>query len=202
MAIKCGKCHNHHASVNEVRACHFADQQVAGLLGVTYGEAAAAAATLTTFKHRTHDDQARVDREWDHAVPAPRNPHYGEIKQLRRELADQLAAIVPKHDKFRVAVSLPGEGDKIRFFRVDTPLKGTWRGAVFLKEQAGDEFHKVKGVAREETIINVILKDPRAALARYGLELGSCGICGRTLTDEESRRRGIGPICADKAMGF
>jgi hypothetical protein len=153
-------------------------QEIPGLPGVTVADAA----TLS--------------------VPQPRNPHYGEIKQLRRELADQLAAIVPQHEKYRVAVSLPGEGGKIRFFRVDTPLRGTWRGAVFLKEQAGDDFHKVKGVAREEMIINVILKDPRAALKLYGLELGSCGICGRTLTDEESRALGIGPVCADKAMGF
>ena len=30
---------------------------------------------------------------------------------------------------------------------------------------------------------------------------GSCGHCGRTLTNEESRARGIGPICAGK-MGW
>lgn len=34
------------------------------------------------------------------------------------------------------------------------------------------------------------------AAALYGQKLGHCGICGRTLTDEESRARGIGPTCA------
>lgn len=34
------------------------------------------------------------------------------------------------------------------------------------------------------------------AAALYGQKLGHCGRCGRTLTDEESRARGIGPTCA------
>lgn len=37
-----------------------------------------------------------------------------------------------------------------------------------------------------------------AAMIRYGQEIGRCGHCGRTLTDEESRNAGIGPICASK----
>lgn len=37
-----------------------------------------------------------------------------------------------------------------------------------------------------------------AAIARYGKELGVCGSCFRTLTDEESRKFGIGPICRDR----
>lgn len=48
------------------------------------------------------------------------------------------------------------------------------------------------------SIIEKIAKDPREASIRYGLELGNCGVCGRALTNEESRERGIGPVCADK----
>jgi hypothetical protein len=33
------------------------------------------------------------------------------------------------------------------------------------------------------------------AAARYGRELGQCGLCGRDLTDEASRAAGIGPVC-------
>jgi uncharacterized protein DUF6011 len=35
-------------------------------------------------------------------------------------------------------------------------------------------------------------------MVRYGQELGECGHCGRTLTDEASRAAGIGPVCASK----
>lgn len=40
--------------------------------------------------------------------------------------------------------------------------------------------------------------DPEQA-ARFGQVYGWCGICGRTLTNEESKKLGIGPICRDKA---
>lgn len=46
-----------------------------------------------------------------------------------------------------------------------------------------------------------IAKDPAAAARAYGLKFKHCGICGRELTNPESRARGIGPICASK-FGF
>jgi hypothetical protein len=35
---------------------------------------------------------------------------------------------------------------------------------------------------------------------RYGMLIGKCGVCGRTLTDEESRANGIGPVCAERGL--
>jgi hypothetical protein len=35
----------------------------------------------------------------------------------------------------------------------------------------------------------------KQTLLNYGLETGECTICGRELTDSESIRRGIGPVC-------
>lgn len=37
--------------------------------------------------------------------------------------------------------------------------------------------------------------DPKEAMLRFGREIGSCGHCGRTLTNDESRAYGIGPVC-------
>lgn len=39
------------------------------------------------------------------------------------------------------------------------------------------------------------------AVKEIGILTGSCCICGRTLTAEESINDGIGPICAGKAFG-
>jgi hypothetical protein len=44
-------------------------------------------------------------------------------------------------------------------------------------------------------ILRRIGDDPEAAMALYGHEIGQCGACGRRLTNELSRRLGIGPIC-------
>lgn len=63
--------------------------------------------------------------------------------------------------------------------------------------QASDELHPVHASA-QDAIIAKIAADPRAASIRYGQELGECGRCGRTLTDETSRAAGIGPVCATK----
>lgn len=85
---------------------------------------------------------------------------------------------------------------QLRFFKVETPEDGKWAGWTFVKEQASDDFWSVKG-ARKTEVLNAIADD-EDALARYGQELGICGLCSRTLTDPESRERGIGPTCASK----
>ncbi len=40
--------------------------------------------------------------------------------------------------------------------------------------------------------------DPAAALAEFGRCTGTCGVCGRDLTDPASVERGIGPECASR----
>lgn len=88
----------------------------------------------------------------------------------------------------------------LKFYQVDRPTEGKWAGYTFVKVQASDDTYPVKGHGRRR-VLELIAKDPKAAMIRYGKEIGSCGKCGRTLTDEESRRMGIGPICAQK-MGW
>lgn len=47
--------------------------------------------------------------------------------------------------------------------------------------------------------VRVLVGDPRAAAAAYGIESEHCGMCGRKLSTPESLARGIGPDCAAKA---
>lgn len=217
MAIKCGNCKGHHDSVADVRSCCLSDQQVAGLPGVTYGQAAMAFADredkAAYARHEQEQEQGayreEMRKEADsyraaRRIPTQQGPRgYAVVKQLRKELADELTALVPGHGKYRVAVCLPYDGDRVRFFHIDTPRKGTWAGCVFVKEQAGDDLHPVKGAAREELVLHTLLEfGAKEAMMMYAQELGHCGICGRTLTDEESRELGIGPVCAAKAMGW
>lgn len=95
----------------------------------------------------------------------------------------------------RYAVRLDGE--ELAFFRVDTPTKGRWEGYTFVKQQAGSDYYPVRG-PRAAAVLASVAQDPRAASLRYGVELGSCGVCGRELTDAESRAAGIGPVCASR----
>lgn len=43
-----------------------------------------------------------------------------------------------------------------------------------------------------------IAADPREAMLNYGRQIGRCGHCDRTLTNDESRALGIGPICRNR----
>ena len=97
-------------------------------------------------------------------------------------------------DAGRYAVTI---GEKLRFFHINRPEDGRWAGYTFVNEQAGDELFGIRDANRRKMILETIANDDHA-LARYGQELGVCGMCGRTLTDEVSREMGIGPVCRSK----
>jgi hypothetical protein len=82
-----------------------------------------------------------------------------------------------------------------KFYRVNTPTKGRWAGCSFLNVQASSDFHPIRNQGERNAILAQIAKDPITAKALYGQELGQCGHCNRTLTDELSRELGIGPVC-------
>lgn len=86
---------------------------------------------------------------------------------------------------------------KLRFYHVSRPDEGPWKGFVFVNEQASDDTFPVRNPHSRKAILEAIKADDDA-LARYGQELGVCGVCNRTLTDEVSRSIGIGPICRNK----
>lgn len=123
-----------------------------------------------------------------------------EIKRLlalpKTQVAEKVAKALelPEVPAGRYAVEVDGV---LKFYRVDRPTEGRWAGYTFVKVQASDDLHPVRGNAAKG-ILDRIAKDPREASLRYGREIGSCGVCGRTLTDEDSRAAGIGPICASK----
>lgn len=89
----------------------------------------------------------------------------------------------------------------IRFYHVNRPTDGRWKGYTFVNVQASDELHPIRNREQRDLILAEIAKDPKAASLAYGRELGHCGVCGRTLTDPDSINAGIGPICAGK-MGW
>lgn len=90
------------------------------------------------------------------------------------------------------AIEIDGEW---KFYRV-TERGSRWGTSKFhyLARQSGDNFFSVSAPerARVSAIINA---DPKRAQVEYGKRIGSCGMCGRSLTDPESRARGIGPDC-------
>jgi hypothetical protein len=92
-------------------------------------------------------------------------------------------------------------GQPVRFYRVGT---GEATGRRWMMIQASDDLHRI-GYQQKVEALTEVAKDTQAAMIRYGRELGHCGRCGRTLTDDKhagpdgltSLQRGIGPDCAE-----
>lgn len=87
----------------------------------------------------------------------------------------------------------------LRFYKVKEG-KGRWEGRTFINRYKSDYLDRTSRV--EQYLARVaIAADPKAAAMRFAAEIGRCYACGRTLTDAESRRLGIGPECR-KVRGF
>lgn len=94
--------------------------------------------------------------------------------------------------------AVTGNDGQTVFVKVSRPTDGPFAGKVFVNVQAGDELIRVSPAVRDALLAKIEQQGPAEASKRYGREIGSCGVCGRTLTDEESRAAGIGPVCAAK----
>lgn len=121
------------------------------------------------------------------------------LKTLRAELrlskqastSDAAAPKRPEVPEGRYAVETD-EGH-LAFYQVEVSSKGFF--TVYL--QTSDELRKMAWSTAQGVLVK-IEKDPKAASIRYGQELGVCGVCNRTLTNEESRAKGIGPVCESR----
>jgi hypothetical protein len=104
---------------------------------------------------------------------------------------------VPKIPDGRYAVI--DRDQKMKFVRVNTPDQGKWRGYTFVEVQASDDFHKIRNRDTRDAILFAIHEQGiQKCQIMYGQMIGVCGVCGRTLTDDVSRSKGIGPICEAK----
>lgn len=83
----------------------------------------------------------------------------------------------------------------VTFFKLWIGDRGGWRVQMYVS----DDLHRVQlSVDTQIDVLRKIAKNPAKAAARFGHEFGHCAICGRGLTNDESRARGIGPVCAER----
>lgn len=61
----------------------------------------------------------------------------------------------------------------------------------------GKFFASAQCVGEEQKRVADMVNDPKKTAEAYGVASGKCCLCNRTLTDGESIKRGIGPICAE-----
>ena len=116
-----------------------------------------------------------------------------------RELAAELVKVGgPTGARFAVATE-KGSDNNLAFWwivRKDDPQSGRTR--YFLRQVIGGQ-GPVRVRLAPESMVSIAKKIKAAgsleAMLTYGRELGSCGHCGRELTNKVSRDAGIGPHC-------
>ena len=141
--------------------------------------------------------QFRVYLDWLKA-----QPKVGKV--VARGVANAAAALpsaveVPA-GRYAVATEA-GAVNELAFYKVDRPTEGRWAGYVFVKLMVSDNEERLSRAASKAVLAKIAAVGVKEASARYGQEIGSCGVCGRTLTNDDSREIGIGPRCAD-SMGW
>lgn len=137
-----------------------------------------------------------------------------EIAQLNKQLAGEPKIETDKlMEAFDKAKEKGIKKPKLRFdgFALYPALPtGINAGAVYAKDKNNGYLGKIKGGkfhksfncddAKAEKIV-AVMQDPVAMSVAYGKKFGVCGCCGRTLSDPESVKLGIGPICYAKFFG-
>lgn len=123
-----------------------------------------------------------------------------KVRALRDAARVQVVSTPNEDDKFQdipngyYAVGDAGPDD-IHFFRVSRFRDG----GIKVQEQASDTLHPVRRGGRRTAILTTIKTVGwRNSQELYGRTIGRCGRCNRTLTDADSRARGIGPDCWEK----
>jgi hypothetical protein len=72
--------------------------------------------------------------------------------------------------------------------------QGRWTGRRFLNRFRSDDLDRPTRQEQAD-VYAAILADPAKAQKTFADETVCCYVCGRRLTDAESREIGIGPVC-------
>ena len=95
--------------------------------------------------------------------------------------------------------SATGNND-LDFWFVRVPEDGRWQGFRFVKRILGGRgTQQIRKPEQMAALHAILAAGTEAAGNLYADELGNCKKCGRDLTDDESRARRMGPVCAGKA---
>lgn len=222
MSVKCGSCKGNHENVADVRNCYAgqrAQESVAqqadwtrknysadwhaerGLSRDPFATKAERRQASVDIRQLPTDNQIKYIKDLRSQKGLDPLAFSGTRQQASREI-DRLKGLPavdkpvqtrqghPAVEDGRYAVEHDGV---VKFYKIHNGYR-----KVFVEVYASDARYPVTSWESRKLILKAIAKDPQEAMLRFGREIGSCGHCGRTLTDEESRAYGVGPICRGK----
>lgn len=180
--ITCGNCKNVHGSADAVRNCYRNSDWMKGQTPKVASAGIGSGVPITKWaKHNQRSAASPV------------------VTLVSQEEARAIMAPPAKLPAGCYALEDPDHDGTVRFYDVSYGKPGgRWEGYTFVTHHVGPAEYPVRNRESRNAILSRISKNPAEAMARYGHAIGKCGKCGLRLTNDESRARGIGPICADK----
>lgn len=217
-SIKCGHCQGTHETVREVRQCAMTDGVSAGNIAEKNGlvsmrpswslrsQGESPAYAKAVHESREFEDgreDLRALRDYQ-----PTKPFFGETEIPGRHNPRHGATTdqpVPRRTKTPAAEGMYRKAGSI--YKVQKAVHGSGRNYAKRLVETGVKDPKTgKNKWRFEYAQGFVYElRPEHALTieqakEFGALYGTCCVCGRTLTREESIEAGIGPVCAAKAF--
>jgi hypothetical protein len=138
------------------------------------------------------------------APATPAATPQGAVWAEWRALAEQLVAMGGQHGARFAVDTEHGAANTVAFWWI-VPSGGPQGTRYFLRQMIGGHSEAQRVRMAPEAMVRIARKileaGAKESMLRYGRELGECGHCGRTLTNDASRAAGIGPVCA-KGKGW
>ena len=168
-------------------------------------------------QHKADHTEGRIDKQGNplEAIPVIED----RISTLNLDLS-----MLP--DGRYAAPEFTGKND-LTFLMVKRVRKSGWRNRLFVygkrirgsewveagtievkewssdsKRLCGEQKHGEVYKGEFEAGLEIILRSPETWAKLFGLQVGRCYRCGKTLTDEDSRAAGIGPECVKVSNHF
>lgn len=205
--MRCGNCKGNHATVDAVRECYNIRQEGGAVATkadpiwppsekqVDYVISLQLERNLPDgYIIRTRDELEKMDR-------AQVSDMIVMLRALSRKEGTQGGSYTMPAGRYAVQ-----DDDGVwKFYEVNQPDKGKWKGYTFIKMLVGapGSYRKVDmQKSHRDRILNIIEPNAKQAQIDYGLQSGVCGRCSSPLSDAVSLSVGMGPICRAKSGWF
>jgi len=195
--IKCGHCHEYHETVAQVRDCASGALRATAVAEVPITERQLPYLTKLVATRVIPADMVTI-KDADLSLLSKGNASTAIEILSKQPLATYAGVLIPDTvPDGRYAYKSEALG-KILFYRIVTSRDATTRKVQKVLGSPGDFRYDYVTPGEAKNFIEAIQDDPGFASQLFGHAVGACGICGSPLTDPESIRLGIGPVCAKK----